>query len=111
MIQPTLFPLADLPAPAQTPQERFRTFHEANPHVYVELRDLALRLLGQGHRHYSIAGLFEVVRFRHAVQTVGDDYKLNNTMKPRYARLLMANEPALDVFFETRTAAADKEGS
>jgi hypothetical protein len=78
-------------------------FHLENPQVYVELRSLALGLVDAGHSFYSIKGLFEVLRFKHAIKTTGKPYKINNNLTPFYARLLMANEPRLVGFFKIRS--------
>ncbi len=82
--------------------ERFEAFHRANPHVYEELRRLALEMRRRGVRRYGIKGLFEVLRWRYALQTRGDEFKLNNSYTSRYARLLMEREPELRGFFEVR---------
>jgi hypothetical protein len=77
-------------------------FHRNNPNVLLELRRLALELLDAGHRHHSIKGLFEVLRYNRKVKTTGKPYKLNNNHTAFYARLLMENEPRLVGFFHTR---------
>jgi len=77
-------------------------FHWNNPNVLLELQSLAQGLVDAGHRHYSIKGLFEVLRFKHAIKTTGKPYKLNNNLTPFYARLLMEFEPRLVGFFHTR---------
>lgn len=41
-------------------------------------------------------------RSRSLTERFGDEYKLNNDYRAFYARLLMANEPELAGFFETR---------
>lgn len=87
---------------------KFRQFHEANPHVYAKLRDLALQLKRKGRERYSITGLFEVVRWHTALNTTDPDFKLNNNLRPWYARLLMDQEPELADFFRTRTSLADR---
>ena len=106
-LQPTLFePLPPMVAPAYvkgaTIQEQFLAFHAANPHVYAELRRMAINLKRQGTLRYGIGGLFEVLRWRYAMQTTGSAFKLNNNWRSRFARLLMDNEPELADFFETR---------
>lgn len=83
-------------------QERFEAFHQANPHVYEALRRMALDMRLRGMQRYGIAGLFEVLRYRYAMQSNGDEYKLNNDYRALYARLLMEREPALRDFFELR---------
>jgi hypothetical protein len=82
--------------------ERFQRFHEANPHVYDELRKLAYRARRAGARRIGVKMLFEVLRWRHTLRTQGDDFKLNNNYHSRYARLLM-QEPGLEDCFETRS--------
>ena len=82
-------------------------FHANNPTILLELRRLALQLKDAGHRKYSIKGLFEVLRFNAAIRTTGKKYKLNNTLTPFYARLLMETEPRLKGFFNTRKSASE----
>lgn len=83
--------------------ERFRDFHAANPHVYENLRLMALRLKRQGRSRIGIKMLFEVMRYEYLIHTEGDSYRLNNSFTSRYARLLAENEPALRGIFETRS--------
>ena len=85
-----------------TIETRFEKFHALNPHVFNALRDLALSLKRGGQRQYSIAALFEVLRFRGALRTQGDGFKLNNSYRALYARKLMKDVPDLQGFFETR---------
>jgi hypothetical protein len=80
----------------------FERFHEDNPDVYQRLVTLARKLKERGHARCGIKMLFEVLRWQHAMKTVGDDFKLNNNYHSRYARLIMEREPGLDGFFETR---------
>lgn len=86
----------------QTIAERFAEFHDANPSVYAAIRGLALQAKRNGFRKWSTKAAFEVLRWQYAIQTKTDDYKLNNNFTAPYARLLMASEPQLAGFFETR---------
>lgn len=106
-LQPTLFePLPPIVRPAvnrcDTLQQRFESFHRANPAVYAALKRLALDMRRRGVRRYGIGGLFELLRWQYAMQTHGDDYALNNNWRSRYARLLMDEVPELRGFFEVR---------
>ncbi len=88
----------------------FWAFHLANPEVYAELRDLALRLRRQGRKHYGIKALYEIVRFQRVINTrTSADWKLNNDFTCMYARLLMRNEPDLRGFFRTRRRIAPSQ--
>lgn len=84
--------------------DQFQQFHQANPHVFTALRALALQLKRRGLRKYGMKGLFEVLRWQHAMYTddPASDFKLNNNYTSFYARLLMEREPELDGFFEVR---------
>ena len=106
-IQPTLFePLPAIVRPkvvkGASLQERFEAFHRANPAVYAALKRLALDMRRKGVRRYGIGGLFELMRWSYAVQTQGDEYRLNNDYRSRYARMLMNDVADLAGFFEVR---------
>lgn len=97
----SLFDLEVVPR-SLTPKEKFEEFHRENPHVYRELRQLALDLVEFGHERIGIGMLFEVLRWQRALRTTDDDFKLNNNYRARYARLLMEREPRLAGKFEIR---------
>jgi hypothetical protein len=86
-----------------TIDEQFRDFHEANPHVFNNLRTLALRLKQQGRTRIGMKMLFEVLRYQYLVHTEGDSFRLNNNYTSRYTRLLCEKEPSLDGLFEKRS--------
>ena len=86
-----------------TLEQRFAKFHAENPNVYVELRRLALELVDVGHERISIARLFEVLRWQHSLRTTDESgFKLNNSYRSRYSRLLMDREARLAGKFEVR---------
>jgi hypothetical protein len=81
---------------------KFWEFHNHNPDVYHRLRDMARQLKRAGHQHYGIRGLFEVLRWEHAIKTFGSEFKLNNNYTALYARALMLWEDDLWGFFRLR---------
>jgi len=87
----------------ETIQERFERFHAENPHVYQRLRDLVLDDLRSGIPIAGIDFYVSVLRWKVRMETRGDDFKLNNDWRSRYARMLMGNEPQLRGKFEIRT--------
>lgn len=91
--------------PTQTITERFWAFHHANPHVADALEDLALDLIRRGRKRIGIAMLFETLRW-HSLRTEGDEYRLNNSYRALYARLLADRHPDLCDAFETRKRTA-----
>lgn len=86
-------------------EERFLEFHHANPGVYDALVALARRWKDAGFEKIGIATLFEVLRWERGLAGVrdADGYKLNNSYRSRYARLIMANERDLLGFFDLRS--------
>lgn len=90
------------PPDPRTIREAFREFHGKNPHVYDELVTLARGLVRAGHRRIGIGMLFEVLRWQRMLATTGDEFKLNNNYRSRYARLIMYREIDLRYVFETR---------
>jgi hypothetical protein len=86
---------------------KFAEYHAENPKVYELLRRFALEARRAGRTRLSINLLFERVRWFTEVETRGDTFKVNNTHRAWYARLLMSKEPELSGCFETRKAKAD----
>ena len=88
---------------------QFAKFHRANPHIYEGLKRLALDARQCGVRRLGIQLLIEKMRYDHAIDTKGDDLKINNNYSASYARLLMVNNSELIGFFETRKSKADDQ--
>lgn len=99
-------PPAPPPQPREpTLQERFEAFHAANTQVLQGLVRLARELVDRGHRGFSIAMLFEVLRWQRLMATTDSSspYRLNNSYRSRYARLLHELHPELAGHLELRT--------
>jgi len=83
--------------------DAFYAFHEANPHVYRMLVQMARKLKSRGIEHYSIRKLWHVMEWEYIFKvSPNSDFRLNNNYTSRYARLIMEQEPDLDGFFEVR---------
>ena len=94
-------------APARRPRalsldERFDAFHAANPHVFERLRRAALLAVSCGVERLSVAKLAEDLRADPTVATSGDEFKVNNSFRAPFARLLMASDARLAGKFEVR---------
>lgn len=88
-------------------REAFEAFHEANPQVFMRLREMALEWKARGFERCAIATLWETLRWNEAMGYGSSDYdicKLNNNFRAHYARKLMEHEAELEGFFETRKA-------
>jgi len=83
-------------------QERFEAFAKENPQVLEAIIRLAELLKQRGFRKTSMSLIFERLRWIYAIQTGGDDYKLNNDYRSFYARVVPLVAPHLEGFFEYR---------
>jgi hypothetical protein len=101
--------LPELVAPDYSPEltlsERFALFHEQNPHVAHALEVLAGQWLARNDRA-SIAALFERLRWESGIATEGDAYRLNNSYRAFYVRLLIERRPEWANKFEVRVQKA-----
>lgn len=86
----------------ETIEQRFWAFHEQNPWVLDALIRLTDDMRARGRDKVGIGMLFEVLRWHSYRQTEGDDYKLNNSFRSRYARLIGKVRPDLADMFEVR---------
>jgi hypothetical protein len=96
-----------------TLEERFQAFHTANPWVFRALVRLARQWITEtGRTHVGIATLFERLRWEWDAATTDESgYKLNNSYRSRYARLIMTQEADLSDLFETRELATERRAA
>lgn len=112
---PSLFDQAELlpafatpaPQPGATLDERFAAYHQANPWIARRLDEMTAELAAAGRTRVGIGMLFEVLRWEAARSTTGDPFRLNNSYRSRYARLLIERRPEWADVFELRRLAAD----
>lgn len=107
-LQPSLLdiqPIAPVPAGPQplTIDEQFAAFHRANPHVLASLRQLAHERIAAGRTRVGIKMLWELLRDRGCAVVGEHQYQLDNRLTSRYARQLIADEPLLAAYIETRS--------
>ena len=89
--------------------QRFFAFNAANPHVYRRIVQLARKAKLRGLEHYSMAGIFHVLRWEIAIRTRGDDqFRLNDQFSSHYARMVDEREFDLKGFFELRKLRSKK---
>src|SRR6476646_2154736 len=83
-----------VPPQQDTIQARFEKFHATNPHIYARLVEAARRLMAAGKSKIGIGHLVEdVVRWAEERTFTGENYKISNDYRSRYARLIMEQEP------------------
>lgn len=85
---------------------KFWKYHSANPAVFELFRKFSNELKRSGRKHYGAKAVMERIRWHFAVETVGDDFKLNNNYTSCYARLMVLQDDSFDGFFAMRTSAS-----
>ena len=101
----TRIPRARTVSDERTIDERFAAFHAAHPDVYTTLVALCREARSRGRRHLGIGMLWEVLRWNRLLAGLpdpGEDRKLNDHYRSRFARMIMEGEPDLRGIFETR---------
>jgi hypothetical protein len=99
-------PFPDLVHPAHprgaTLDDRFRSFHAANGWVLTELERMTAELVDRGRTRIGIGMLFEVLRWEHDRRAGTRAFRLNNSYRSRYARLIVTRHPEWTDLFELR---------
>lgn len=86
-----------------TLDQKFKEYHEANPHIYRELVSMCREVKAQGYDKIGIKTVWEALRWKAFFITKdADGWKLNNNYPSRYARLIMQREPDLAGMFDVR---------
>jgi hypothetical protein len=100
-----LFPIVAPSYRGLTIAEAFQAFAEANPHVYENLRRLALEhRRARPHEKIGMKYLYERLRWEYKTKTdrPENEFRLNNNFTAYYARALMLGDRELWDAFETR---------
>ena len=85
----------------------FQKYDEENPRIWQLFQTFAREAKDRGFRHYSVNGIFELIRW-HTRESGNDGYKVNNNYRPDYARKMMEQYPEFQGFFRTREMKAKR---
>ena len=78
-------------------------FHQQHPDVWDLFERFALDMIARGFEHYSVAAVWERIRWEKDAGGDGQsEFKLNNNHKAFYARRFHRKHPQYDGFFRTR---------
>ena len=86
--------------------ERFREFHLANPQVFSLFVKFANHA-ANSRRRFGARLIGERIRWHTAIETSGDEFKVNNDYWPYYAKLLPLVDQRFVGFFSSRNGASD----
>ena len=87
---------------SKTIQARFEKFHRKNPHVFYLYKKFALELRATGRAKCGISLITERIRWEVFTTTEGEEFKICNDFRSRYARKLMREVPELSGFFSVK---------
>lgn len=93
---------AFLVVPSTELERRFKAFHKDNAHVYARLETRALELARSGRTRIGVAELVEDLRYDPTLRSKGEAFKINNSYRAFYARLLVHRQPSLEEVIQLR---------
>ena len=77
----------------------FLKYHQENPHVYEMVKRFAYEAKASGRQRFGIGMIWERMRWYTMIETKGESFKLSNSHRSCYARLLMVDDPTFEPFF------------
>lgn len=90
-------------------KQAFEDFHAQNPGVYELFKRFTFELIQAGRTYYSSDAVCHRIRWHTAIETEGDDFKINNDYTAYYARKFMRDFPEYKGFFRVRSVAAERK--
>ncbi len=85
-------------------------YHKANPHIYEAFKEVTLKSIKKGFKHFSAEAVFNIVRWeRSETAAQYDGFKVNNNYRSFYPRLFMKDYPEYNGFFFKRKSKYDTE--
>ena len=83
-------------------EQAMESFHRDNPQVYELFKQYTGRARRSGRKHFGVGAVWERLRWETQIETVNDEFKLNNNHRAYYARKYMRDFPEAQGFFRTR---------
>jgi hypothetical protein len=74
-------------------------YHRNNPRIYQLICKFAADAIRRGTEEWSIAGIWELIRWQVDIETGDPDFKMPNNHKAYYARLWLKDHPNHPKFF------------
>lgn len=84
-----------LAVPQTDLEKKFAEFHRVNPKVYEAIEKRCLTLFDLGRTRIGVAELVEELRYDPRLVTQGETFKINNSYRSFYARLLIHHHSKL----------------
>jgi len=82
---------------------KFRVYHKNNPHIYEQFKELSLAMFRSGRQHYSAWCVINKIRWDYDLKVQGKDkFKISNGYIAFFARMLIAEHPEIDGFFQLK---------
>ena len=88
-------------------KQDFNQYHLENSQVYELFKKFTFQVIRRGLNNFSAESIINQIRWFTEVETVGDEFKINNDYKPHYSRKFMKDFPEFEGFFRTRKSVAD----
>lgn len=83
-------------------QKKFLSYNLKNPHVYELFKKLCFSVMKSGITRYSAKTVFERIRWHYDIDTIGDNFTINNNYVSFYVRKLVNECPEFESMFKLR---------
>lgn len=87
---------------------KFDIYDAENPQVYRMFEQFTLQVIKTGRKNFGAQVIAERLRWYSAIETISDDYKINNDYVAFYARKFEELHPEHKGFFRKRRSVADE---
>ena len=89
----------------------FEQFNLQNPQVWELFEKYAMMIIQRGFSHYGAAAVFERIRWHVQIETIGQEFKLNNNFCAHYARKFDDKYPDYAGFFRCRRLVSENKNA
>ena len=87
--------------------EKMELYHQENPEIYKTFVQFTFQVISSRRKYFGSQAIIERIRWYHAVESISDDFKINNDMAAFYSRLFEKNYPEYKGFFRKRMSKLD----
>lgn len=89
--------------------EDMEIYHQENPQMYEAFKRFTFQVIESGRPYFSASGIMERIRWYTLIESrSADSFKVNENIKPFYARKFEMDYPEHKGFFRQRRSVADK---
>jgi len=91
-------------------REGFKSFNEANPHIFKAFENQALVAIKKGKKKLSAKLIINWIRWNEYLESTDRNFRINDAYQSYYARLFIGKHPHYKNIFELRKLRNESPG-